>query len=64
MSYSTEGPVFMTSIGFQDMASLEAFLDNNQRNPEFPAYAEKVESLTARPSKAELVQVLVPFPRG
>ena len=38
--FGSEGPVFVTNIGFQDMASLEAFLDNNQRDPEFRAYAE------------------------
>ncbi len=60
--FGREGPTFVTSIGFQDLASLEAFLDNNDRDAQFRAYVEKVESLTARPSKAELFQVLVPFP--
>ncbi len=45
------------------MASLEAHLDNNQRDPEFRAYAEKVQSMISRPNKTELFQVLVPFPR-
>ena len=62
--FGSEGPVFVTNIGFQDLASLEAFLDNNQRDPEFRAYAEKVESMMARPSKTELFEVLVPFPSG
>ncbi len=62
--FGSEGTVFASQIGFQDMASLEAFLDNNQRDPEFRAYAEKVQSLLARPSKTELLQVLVPFPRS
>ncbi len=62
--FGSEGPVFVTNIGFQDMASLEAFLDNNQRDPEFRAYAEKVESMMARPSKTELFEVLVSFPSG
>ena len=62
--FGSEGPVFVTSIGFQDMASLEAFLDNNQRDPKFQAYYEKVQSMVARPDKTELLQVLVPFPRG
>ncbi len=62
--FGSEGTVFASQIGFQDMASLEAFLDNNQRVPAFRAYAEKVQSLLARPSKTELLQVLVPFPRG
>ncbi len=29
--FGSEGPVFVTSIGFQDMASLEAQLDNKRR---------------------------------
>ena len=62
--FGSEGTVFASQIGFQDMASLEAFLDNNQRDPAFRAYAEKVQSLLARPSKTELLQVLVPFPRS
>ncbi len=62
--FGSEGPVFVTNIGFQDMASLEAHLDNNQRDPEFRAHAEKVQSMIARPNKTELFQVLVPFPRG
>ncbi len=62
--FGSEGPVFVTSIGFQDMASLEAQLDNNQRDPKFQAYFEKVQSMVARPDKTELLQVLVPFPRG
>lgn len=62
--FGSEGPVFVSSIGFQDMASLEAQLDNNQRDPEFQAYREKVQSMTARHGKTELLQVLVPFPRG
>ena len=60
--FGREGTTFVTSIGFQDLASLEAFIDNNDRDAQFRAYVEKVESLTARPSKAELFQVLVPFP--
>ncbi len=62
--FGSEGPVFVTNRGFQDMDSLEAHLDNNQRDPEFRAYAEKVQSMIARPNKTELFQVLVPFPRG
>ena len=62
--FGSEGLVFVSSIGFQDMASLEAQLDNNQRDPEFRAYLEKVQSMLARPDKLELLQVLVPFPRG
>ncbi len=61
--FGSEGPVFVTNLGFQDMASLEASLDNNQRNPEFRAHAEKVQTMIARPNKTELFQVLVPFPR-
>ena len=61
--FGSEGPVFVTNIGFQDMASLEAHLDNNQRDPEFRAHAEKVQTMIARPNKTELFQVLVPFPR-
>ncbi len=61
--FGREGPSFVTSIGFQDLASLEAFIDNNDRDAQFRAYVEKVESLTARPSKAELLQVLVNLPR-
>jgi hypothetical protein len=61
--FGREGTTFVTSIGFQDLASLEAFIDNNDRDAQFRAYVEKVESLTARPSKTELFQVLVPFPR-
>ncbi len=62
--FGSEGPVFVTQIGFQDMASLEAHLDNNQGSPEFRAHAEKVQSMIARPNKTELLQVLVPFPRS
>ncbi len=62
--FGSVGPVFARHIGFQDMASLEAFMDNNQRDPKFQAYNEKVQSMTARPGKTELFQVLVPFPRG
>jgi len=62
--FGGEGQVFMTNIGFQDMASMEAFLDNNERDPEFQAYREKVQSLVARTGKTELLRVLVPFPRG
>ncbi len=62
--FGSEGPVFVTNIWFQDMASLEAHLDNNQRDPEFRAYAEKVQSMIARPNKTELFQTLVPFQRG
>jgi len=61
--FGREGTSFVTSIGFQDLASLEAFIDNNDRDAQFRAYVEKVESITARPSKTELFQVLVPFPR-
>ncbi len=61
--FGSEGPVFVTNIGFQDMASLEAFLDNSQRDSEFRAHAEKVQTMIARPNKTELFQVLVPFPR-
>ena len=60
--FGSEGPVLVTTIGFQDMASLEANLEANQRDPKFRAYVEKVESLTARPSKTDLFQVLVPLP--
>ena len=63
-AFSSEGPVFASIIGFQDMASLEAFQHNNQRDPKFRAFAKKAESLMARPSKIELFQMLVPFPRG
>ena len=62
--FGSEGPVFVTQIGFQDMASLEAYLDNNQRDPAFRAYLEKVQSMLARSDKLELLQVLVPFPRS
>jgi len=62
--FGSEGPVFVTNRGFQDIASLEAHLDNNQRDPKFRAHQEKVESMIARPNKIELFQVLVPFPRG
>ncbi len=62
--FGSEGPVFVTNIWFQDMASLEAHLDNNQRDPEFRAYSEKVQSMIARPNKTELFQTLVPFQRG
>jgi len=61
--FGREGPTFVTSIGFQDLASLEAFLDNNDRDAQFRAYVEKVESITARPSKTELFQVLVSLQR-
>ena len=61
--FGSEGPVLVTTIGFQDMASLEAHLDNNQRDPKFQAYTEKVQSMLARPSKTELLQVIVPLPR-
>jgi len=61
--FGREGTVFVTSIGFQDLASLEAFMENNERDAQFLAYNEKVESLVARPSKAELFQVLVPLGR-
>ncbi len=61
--FGSEGPVFVTNRGFQDLASLEAHLDNNQRDPEFRAHAEKAQSMIARPNKIELFQVLVPFPR-
>jgi hypothetical protein len=54
--FGSEGPVFVTNLGFQDMASLEASLDNNQQNPEFRAYTEKVQSMLARPSKTELLR--------
>ena len=62
--FGSEGPVFVTNLGFQDMASLEAHLDNNQRDPEFRVHAEKVQSMIARPNKTELLQVLVRFQRG
>ena len=62
--FGSEGPVLVANIGFQDMASLEARLDNNQRDPEFRAFREKVQSMIARPNKTELFQVLVPFPSG
>ncbi len=61
--FGSEGPVFATNRGYQDLASLEAHLDNNQRDLEFRAFAEKVQSMVARPNKIELFQVLVPFPR-
>ncbi len=62
--FGSEGPVFVTNRGFQDIASLEAHLDNNQRDPKFRAHQEKVESMIARPNKIELFRMLVPFPRG
>ena len=62
--FSSEGPVFASIIGFQDMASLETFQHNNQRDPKFRAFAKKVESMIARPNKIELFRMLVPFPRG
>ncbi len=62
-AFGREGPSFVTSIGFQDLGSLEAFMEKNDGDAQFRAYVEKVESLTARPSKTELVQVLVPLGR-
>jgi len=61
--FGREGTSYVRSIGFQDLASLETFMENNEQDAQFRAYNEKVESLTARPSKTELFQVLVPFPR-
>ncbi len=60
--FSSEGPVFASVIGFQDMASLETF--QHTRDPKFRAFAKKVESMIARPNKIELFRMLVPFPRG
>lgn len=62
--FGSEGPSFVTQMGFQDMDSLEAFLDNNQRDSAFRAYNDKVQSLVGRIGKLEILQVLVPFPRS
>ena len=62
-AFGREGPTFRTTIGFQDLGSLEAFMENNDRDPQFRTYVEKVEALTARPSKTELIEVLVPLGR-
>ncbi len=61
--FGREGTSYVRSIGFQDLANLEAFMENNEQDAQFRAYNEKVESLTTRPTKIELFQVLVPFPR-
>jgi len=60
--FSSEGPVFASILGFEDMASLQAELNN--RDPKFQAFIKKAESMVARPNKIELFQMLVPFPRG
>ena len=62
--FGQEGPVFAQTILHPDLASLEARMRSFQADPGSAAFGEKLAPLLARPGKAELFQVLVPFPRA
>jgi hypothetical protein len=62
--FSTEGPVYVTNIGYQDLSGLEKTLHGNQQDAAFQSFAEKAQALMGRPGKTELFEVVVPFPRA
>ena len=57
-----DGPVFALSIRFPDMAAYETFMQSLAGDQTFPAFQNKVASLTIRPPKQELFEVLIPLP--
>lgn len=62
-AFSQDGPVFAQNIRHRDLGSLEARIGEFQRDPSYAPYTEKLTPLLNRPSKSELFQILVPFPR-
>ncbi|MGH2361787.1 MAG: hypothetical protein ACRDGM_14745 [bacterium] len=60
--YGPEGPTFVNSAKFRDLAEVENRRRQNQADPAFQAVVAKVDSLCRVPAKRSLYEVLVRYP--
>lgn len=57
-----DGGVYVTTRRLQDLAAYEAYLQGLRSDPTQQPFLERVASLTRRPQKQELFEVLIPLP--
>jgi hypothetical protein len=59
---SLDGPAFQVTLLFASMAEMEAFRSGNAADAAFPAYQDKVASLSRAPMQQRIQRILVNFP--
>ena len=60
--YGPNGPAFMLSVAFADLAGLETYTKTMQADPATQKWGAAMSKPAAGPAQASLVRILVPFP--
>lgn len=60
-AFGSDGPEFVQTVGFPDLASLDRWWAQRQSEPGFAEFFAKRQALQARPNSLEVHRILVPF---
>jgi hypothetical protein len=59
---SVDGPAFVTTLLFTNLAEVDKFRAVNDYDPTFASFVQKVASLTRGPTQQRMARILIPFP--